>query len=227
MADGKGAAGSATGRGSSGSSRPRRAPDREHRQRDAERSREQILAAATEEFAAHGFAGARVASIAARAGVNQQLISYYFGGKQGLYDALRERWIAYEATIADPEVPVDQVIAGYFDAGAADPVAARLLLWQALGDSPGDARIDAQTEDIRQVVADLRRRQEAGELTKDYDAEFILIVCWAATMASVSLPHVVRGAYGAEPWSAELRNRFLPQLQRLFAPAPKPEPDGP
>ena len=36
------------------------------------------------EFSAKGFAGARVSEIAARAGVNQQLIAYYFDGKQGL-----------------------------------------------------------------------------------------------------------------------------------------------
>jgi len=201
---------------------PRRAPEPEQRQRDAERSRERILAAATEEFAAHGFAGARVAGIAARAGVNQQLISYYFGGKQGLYDALREQWLAQQAVIAAPELPIDQVIAGYFASAAANPAAARLLLWQALGDSPDDALADsarsgAQQDDIREIVADLRRRQEAGELTKDYDAEFILLVCWSAIMAPLTLPHVVRGAYGAEPWSDEFRDRFLPQLQRLFA----------
>ena len=116
--------------------RPRRSPEPGERQRDAERSRELILAAATKEFAARGFAGARVASIAERAGVNQQLISYYFGGKQGLFDALRQQWLAREAMIANPAMPVEQVVAGYFDARAADPDGARLLLWQALGDRP-------------------------------------------------------------------------------------------
>ncbi len=207
-------------KGGRGAPRPRRSPEPEQRQRDAERSRERILAAATEEFAAHGFAGARVASIAARAGVNQQLISYYFGGKQGLFDALREQWLAREAAIADPELPIGEVIAGYFDAGVTEPAGARLMLWQALGDSPGDNRIEAQHDDVRQAVADLRRRQEAGELTKDYDAEFILLVTWAAAMTPTALPHVIHGAYGAEPTSAEFRDRFLPQLQRLFAAQP-------
>jgi AcrR family transcriptional regulator len=34
----------------------------------------------------------RTADIATRAGVNPQLISYYFDGKQGLLDELRRRW---------------------------------------------------------------------------------------------------------------------------------------
>ncbi len=44
-----------------------------------------VLAAATEEFAAHGFYLTRVRNIATRAGANVAAISYHFGGKQELY----------------------------------------------------------------------------------------------------------------------------------------------
>jgi len=50
--------------------------------------RTRILQAAREEFGARGFDGARVARIARRAGVNKQLIFYYFDTKAGLYDAV-------------------------------------------------------------------------------------------------------------------------------------------
>ncbi len=53
--------------------------------------RGRILFAAIEEFASKGLAGARTAEIAARAGVNKQLIFYYFGSKRGLYDAVVSR----------------------------------------------------------------------------------------------------------------------------------------
>lgn len=46
-----------------------------------------LLAAARAEFARHGPGGARTAAIAARAGVNKQLLHYYFGTKQALYRA--------------------------------------------------------------------------------------------------------------------------------------------
>jgi len=49
---------------------------------------ERLLEAALDVFSARGFAGGRVQEIADRAGVNAQLISYYFGGKEGLYRAL-------------------------------------------------------------------------------------------------------------------------------------------
>ena len=49
--------------------------------------RGQILSAARIEFAARGYSGARVNRIAERANVNKQLIFYYFGSKEGIYQA--------------------------------------------------------------------------------------------------------------------------------------------
>jgi AcrR family transcriptional regulator len=46
-----------------------------------------LLAAARTEFARLGATGARTAGIAARAGVNKQLLHYYFGTKEALYRA--------------------------------------------------------------------------------------------------------------------------------------------
>ncbi len=56
-----------------------------HPQGDQNSSRASILAAARGEFAANGLTGARVNVIAERAGVNKQLIYYYFGSKDDLY----------------------------------------------------------------------------------------------------------------------------------------------
>ena len=53
-------------------------------------ARSAILAAARAEFSAKGLTGARVNEIAARAGVNKQLIYYYFGSKEDLYRAALE-----------------------------------------------------------------------------------------------------------------------------------------
>jgi len=58
--------------------------------RDPERTRARILAAATQVFAEHGFAGARVEVITAAAGVNMRMIYHYFGDKAGLYVAVLE-----------------------------------------------------------------------------------------------------------------------------------------
>src|SRR5690349_13074074 len=91
----------------------RRAPAPHQRQRDAERTRRALLDAARREFADKGLAGARTVEIAERAGVNKQLISYYFGGKQGLYDAIVEEWLAQEREMAHPDVPLDELVCRY------------------------------------------------------------------------------------------------------------------
>ncbi len=70
------------------------------RARDADRTRQAILHAAQQIFAEKGFAGAGVRDITARAGVNQSLVSRYFGGKVRLFEA------ALEAAL-DPRLMTD------------------------------------------------------------------------------------------------------------------------
>ncbi|MBN9733904.1 MULTISPECIES: TetR family transcriptional regulator [unclassified Pseudonocardia] len=67
------------------------APEEGVRQRDAERTRAEILDEATAEFARAGLAGARVDVIAARTRTTKRMLYYYFGSKQGLYLAVLER----------------------------------------------------------------------------------------------------------------------------------------
>lgn len=61
------------------------------RVRDAERTREAILQAAQHIFAEKGFAETGVRDITDRAGVNQSLVSRYFGGKLKLFEAALEQ----------------------------------------------------------------------------------------------------------------------------------------
>jgi AcrR family transcriptional regulator len=65
-------------------------PAGEPRQRDADRSRQGLLAAARDEFAEHGLGGARVERIAERAALNKRLIYYYFENKDSLFSAVLE-----------------------------------------------------------------------------------------------------------------------------------------
>lgn len=59
--------------------------------RDAARSQKTILQAATDEFAKHGFAGARIDQIALTAGTNKRLIYYYYKSKDDLFLATLEK----------------------------------------------------------------------------------------------------------------------------------------
>ncbi len=59
--------------------------------RDADSTRADILAIATEEFAKKGLSGSRVDEIAERTHTVKRMIYYYFGSKEGLYRAVLER----------------------------------------------------------------------------------------------------------------------------------------
>lgn len=63
------------------------------RTRNSERTKERILNAAERLFSERGIDGVSVREIAAAAGVQLALISYYFGNKQGLYRAVFRRRI--------------------------------------------------------------------------------------------------------------------------------------
>lgn len=95
-----------------------------------------MLAAALEEFSANGFGDTRVADIANRAGVDKQLISYYFGGKAGLYAEVLRARLEHETLINDPDLPLGEIAARYLRHNLADPRMSRLLLWAGLSASP-------------------------------------------------------------------------------------------
>jgi AcrR family transcriptional regulator len=195
----------------------RRAPDPAERQRDAERSREALLDAALTEFAAHGYAGARTTDIATRAGVNKQLISYYFGGKEGLYQALVARWLRVEAEMTRPDMPIDDLVVAYVDVLLRQPVLARLFVWEALAYKPDGPAAEPTGVDPAQApdVVGLADRQQAGELSADFDPAYLLLLLMAVTLAPLTLSHQVKQFTGLEPDSPEFLERFRGQLRLL------------
>lgn len=68
---------------------------------------DRILEAASDEFAAHGFAGARVDAIAKRAGVNKASIYYYIGDKQAVYEGVLRR--VFQRTAARVESETGEI----------------------------------------------------------------------------------------------------------------------
>jgi TetR/AcrR family transcriptional regulator len=97
--------------------------------RDPVATRRKLLSAARREFAQNGLAGARVDEIAARAGVNKQLVYHYFGDKDALYLAVLE-WVYQEIRAQErklnleglpPERAIKTLIEASFDHLAAHP----------------------------------------------------------------------------------------------------------
>ena len=190
---------------------PRRSPAPDARQRDAERTREALLDAALAEFGAKGLAGARTSEIAERAGVNKQLISYYFGGKEGLYKAILDRWYAQEAQLAETDISLEELVWRYFEAGHRQPDLQRLFIREELEQDP-DA---VEHEPIADDIEDLRARQAAGEIADDLDPAFVLLVLQTAVLSGIVFPREVKRLMGMDPGSEEFLEHMGEQLRRL------------
>lgn len=103
--------------------------------RDPDRTREAILIAAQEEFAAKGLSGGRVDAIARRARANKRMIYHYFGSKDGLYLAALERMYeglrGTERTLdlghLEPEDAIRRLIEFNFDYTRAHPEMVSLI----------------------------------------------------------------------------------------------------
>lgn len=149
-------------------------------------SRAVILAAARAEFASHGFAGARVDRIAAAAGLNKQLIYYYFGSKAALHAAVAD-------SSPQPPAPTDQATTGTATeslrgaiAGLIDSLASRQDVVSLLVDrgASEEARRRAG-EWLRTAEEELARTVSAGQglgyFRDDVDPERIarqaLVLC--------------------------------------------------
>src|SRR5829696_2564994 len=102
---------------------------------DESERRQQILEAATEEFAAKGFVGATIKDIAQRAKLRSQaLIYWYFPTKEALFEAVLGTHLPIFQVVLDPaswrERPPEEVLsllARSFLAGADQPVAHQVL----------------------------------------------------------------------------------------------------
>ncbi|WP_350278932.1 helix-turn-helix domain-containing protein [Kribbella sp. HUAS MG21] len=80
-----------------------------------ERSRERILTAALEVFAAKGYEAASISEITAAAGVSRGLVSYYFATKEQLAAELLDRWLDGITGILTIEGTPDERLAGIID----------------------------------------------------------------------------------------------------------------
>src|SRR3954451_21603401 len=190
---------------------PRRSPNRDERVRDAERSRAALLDAAEVEFADKGLAGARVETIAARAGLNKQLISYYFGGKAGLYDAIVERWYARERDFDTPGTTLPELVGRYFDTGRDSYHLQRLFVRETLAQDPDEVAHEPENDDLTGMC----RRQQAGELAPDLDPAMVLLFLQALVVAPVVFPGEVKRLTGLDPNSDEFHEQARAQLARI------------
>lgn len=157
-----------------------------------DRNLQLILEAASEEFAQHGFAAARVDAIATRAGLPRANVFYYFRKKQQLYtavlDLVMEPLLRASHSLT-PEVHPEQALPRYVKAKAEvarqHPHATRVWLKEMLHGGqrlPGE-RSEALRHSARQNLACLAQWMERG-LIAQAAPEHLLLFLWSTPLAS-------------------------------------------
>jgi AcrR family transcriptional regulator len=166
--------------------------------------------AAREEFARRGFAGARVEQIARRAGVNKQLLFYYFHSKRGLFQAvLTESASELESALAGlalpPGGPLERLrltLQAQFEFLARHPEIVALL---GQGTRSGAAFAPA----INRLVVLLAEGQGLGQVRDDVDPHLTAAQALILMVGYLSMEAVV--AASARPLGADepaLRERW-------------------
>ncbi|MEB4616110.1 TetR/AcrR family transcriptional regulator [Leucobacter sp. M11] len=193
---------------------------------DTERTRTLLLDAATVEFSAHGFAGARIDRIATAAGVNKERIYPYFGGKLGLFDAVLDRALDDFLGAAPPPGTGAEALAAYagalFDAYAASPALPRLLAWEGL-ELAGDAEATLE----RQSGCAAKVAQIADSfpgLNRERAAE-LLVAIVALVTSHWSLPQLPAMIQGRSATPGERRAAITTQVRALAEAEPEASPD--
>ncbi len=195
-------------------------------QRDLNRTRERIMAAALKEFSAHGFAGARTDAIARRAHVNERMIFYCFDSKEGLYRAVLQKKMAAKAAMIE-STPDEDFATGLVTGVAAicdDVDSLRMWQWEALDNST--RKLVAEEERrafLQSEVARWRRAKASGALPPDADEEMLFLVSMALRAFPLILPQAVSLATGMDPLDPGFQRKWTACLEwvgsRLIAPA--------
>src|SRR6266849_5009889 len=170
-----------------------------------------IIAAASEEFARRGFHGARVDHIARRAGVNKQLLFYYYHSKRGLFHATLARAAAalersLETVAIPPGRPLDRIrdaLSAQFDFLIHHPELVALISHAGRSDAApfGPA--------IKRLVVLLAEGQGRGQVRDDLDPHLAAAQALVLMVGYLSMEAVV--AASARPLGGDepaLRERW-------------------
>ena len=207
---------------------PSLSPETAGRRRDKEATRQALLAAGVQVFAERGYDAATTREVAQAAGVNEQLIQRYFGGKSGLLLAIIERFGEEErqsCSLPPPCAAVEAEIRGFLDhqleRACATGDFTKVALHRSLCDPEVAREIGRQIAETR--VPLLRERLGALQASGLIDAEADLEAA-ATALASLSfgLAIVDQLVFGAD---CERLKRVTRDVARTYARGLAPQGD--
>lgn len=186
-----------------------------------ERAQARILSAAQQVFAEHGYAGASIARIAARAGFAKGLVHHHFGSKRDLWlaaiDALARDAAAQTAPACGDGHSLDDIEAltrrmfGFF---SEHPTWARLESWAELeGAEPLPASMYALEHEVDALF---ERAQATGAMRDDVDPLHARILAHVATLGWLRTKRFLCPAWGRDPDAPGTDEAFLEDLIRIL-----------
>lgn len=186
--------------------------------RNAEATKARILTAATEEFADHGIAGARVDRIADAATTSKAQLYSYFGNKDALFDAV---FAAHVVANVDAVPLTTDDLAGYavrlYDAYLRDPALIRLVTWARLERTPTGNLFGELAHYDDHNLRMIAEAQAADVLVADVEpAElWALLISLAGTWAQAAVVHAASS--GEDDQVHQRRRRALAAtIRRAF-----------
>lgn len=189
--------------------------------RNPQQTQQRILEAALQEFAAKGFAGARVDLIARRARINKRMLYHYFGDKEGLFrEVLRRKIAERSAWLGNaPEDPIER-LPFWFQLACRDRDWVQLLEWEAL--HWGEKKVideERREESVARAVERVRQQQAKGLLDPELDPGQLLLSMMALTAYPLAFPQLARLATGlsvSDEKFQKQRETFLRQIAQLL-----------
>jgi TetR/AcrR family transcriptional regulator len=181
-----------------------------------------ILQVAIREFADKGLAGARVAEIAEQAGVNKQLLYYYFESKDGLFSAALGQMVSFARKVMirrTSETYGDWLVGGIRpDTIERRHTLRRLWIWEALerGDAP-IMREEERREVWEQAVDLIREAQAEGQIDGRFDPEMVMLAVDAMFNSPFMMPQVTELITGMDPHTEAFRERLREFMAQVFA----------
>lgn len=188
--------------------------------------RQQLLAAARNLFAKHGYDAVSTRALAEAAQVNPAMISYYFDNKQGLYEAmladtfqpLVERLSALLGSATEQPRPIRTFLEAYMRTLGANPWMPPLILREVVAEG-GRLRgwfIQQFASKGGGLLTQLiKREQEAGRLRADLDPTLA-----ALSLVSLAVFPFVAMPVASEVFGMRVREDYLDRLithtERLY-----------
>lgn len=192
-------------------------------------TREQLVAAGMRLFARKGFNGASVKDIAEEAGVNVALVSYYFGGKEGLYKACFESFVETRMEFLNKKIlrpssreefrfRLQLFLETMIENDLAEPDCSCIIRREIESEDPIVKEIFKKTllKLFSTLIGFMEHAQKAGYLRSDFEAKDMCGLLMGALQHRLRIDAMAKEIFGETLQDEKVRARFVKTIIEMF-----------